>query len=113
MADLRVKTGLSLAEAAAKISDRLQINLIRDISGKYEEIPAYVSSALGFNISLIGEDPEYSSNTNTHIYSLIVSPDGDLKIVTKDGWFSVDLSSYLESKLANLEELRIYQNPMR
>lgn len=106
MAMLSISSNLDLSDIADEISKVLNINLIRDSTGRFEEIPAYTSHVLGFEIYLMGEDPDEKSGV-PHGYFLKIYPDASLSIFDSDGWKNIDIATQIKFLLRNNKGLTI------
>jgi hypothetical protein len=98
---LRIASNLSLEQLAHKISQILNISLQKDIDGRYEEIPAYFTEALGLRVALL----DY--HHLNHQYELHVSPQNVAYKADFDQIAWVDLGPWLEANFQDETEFKV------
>ncbi|MBB5203601.1 hypothetical protein HNQ51_000894 [Inhella inkyongensis] len=58
--DLMIESDFSLSETARRISSVLGVELVEELTGRYEEYPAFVAERFGRSYALLGPpDPEH------------------------------------------------------
>jgi hypothetical protein len=74
IATLRIEATGPLSEVAELAGKALGVSFYEDMSGNYEEFPAYISDVLGMEIAILGIPDEKDQDTDEPIdsYSLLV-----------------------------------------
>jgi hypothetical protein len=91
--NLEIEATESLSNIAEKVGIALGIVFHEDMSGRYEEFPAFVTDVLGMEIAVLGiPSPEYQDpDEPIESYSLLVQTD----VTAPDDYVETDISTHI------------------